>query len=94
MGSKETRSSRSRLPTAVAPYAVPALPGAPIACPLDWRELGRVEPRQFAVRNIARRLARRDDPWAEIRSDVRSLRQPQRHLAELNGGRSSNGAAE
>jgi bifunctional non-homologous end joining protein LigD len=69
--------------TAVAPYAVRALPGAPVACPLDWRELGRVEPQQFTVRNIARRLARKQDPWAEVRSDARSLRDPQRRLARL-----------
>ena len=46
---------------AVAPYAVRALWGAPVACPLEWRELGRVEPQQFTVRNIARPLARKDD---------------------------------
>jgi bifunctional non-homologous end joining protein LigD len=67
----------------VAPYALRALPGAPVAWPLDWRELGRVEPRQFTVRNITRRLARKEDPWAAIRSDARSLREPQRRLARL-----------
>jgi bifunctional non-homologous end joining protein LigD len=70
--------------TAVAPYAVRALAGAPVACPLEWRELGRVEPQQFTVRNIARRLARREDPWAEIASDARSLREAQRRLARLS----------
>ena len=69
--------------TAVAPYAVRALPGAPVACPLDWREVGRVEPQQFTVRNIARRLAHKDDPWAEIDGDARSLGEPQRRLAGL-----------
>jgi bifunctional non-homologous end joining protein LigD len=68
---------------AVAPYAVRALWGAPVACPLEWRELGRVEPQQFTVRNIARPLARKDDPWAEIGSDARSLSDPQRRLAKL-----------
>jgi bifunctional non-homologous end joining protein LigD len=70
--------------TAVAPYAVRALAGAPVACPLEWRELGRVEPQQFTVRNIARRLARREDPWAEIASDARSLREAQQRLARLS----------
>jgi bifunctional non-homologous end joining protein LigD len=69
--------------TAVAPYAVRGLPGAPVACPLDWRELGRVTPQQFTVRNIARRLVRKDDPWAEIHRDARSLREPERRLAVL-----------
>jgi bifunctional non-homologous end joining protein LigD len=70
--------------TAVAPYAVRALAGAPLACPLDWRELARVEPQRFTVRNIARRLAHKDDPWAEIASDARSLREPRRRLARLS----------
>jgi bifunctional non-homologous end joining protein LigD len=69
--------------TAVAPYAVRVLRGAPFACPLEWRELGRVEPQQFPLRNLARRLARKDDPWAEIESDARS-RQAQRSLARLS----------
>jgi bifunctional non-homologous end joining protein LigD len=88
---KEKRRGRLYLDTArnayaqtvVAPYAVRALPGAPVACPLEWRELGRVEPQQFTVRNIARRLARKDDPWAEIASDARSLREPRRRLSRL-----------
>jgi bifunctional non-homologous end joining protein LigD len=69
--------------TAVAAYAVRALPGAPVACPLDWQELGRIEPQQFSVRNIGRRLARKNDPWAEIDRDARSLREPQLRLAQL-----------
>jgi bifunctional non-homologous end joining protein LigD len=69
--------------TAVAPYAVRALRDAPVACPLEWRELGRVEPQQFTVRNLARRLARKDDPWTEIAGDARSLREPERRLARL-----------
>src|SRR5207249_8847582 len=60
--------------TAVAPYAVRALPGAPVACPIDWQELGRVEPQRFTVRNLGRRLARKDDPWAEMRRDARPAR--------------------
>jgi bifunctional non-homologous end joining protein LigD len=52
--------------TAVAPYAVRALDGAPVACPLEWDELGRVHPQGFTVRNLFRRLARRTDPWADM----------------------------
>jgi bifunctional non-homologous end joining protein LigD len=70
--------------TAAAPYAVRALPGAPIACPIEWREVGRVEPGQYSVRNIARRLARRDDPWARIREETRGLAQAARRLDELH----------
>jgi bifunctional non-homologous end joining protein LigD len=52
--------------TAVAPYAVRAVDGAPVACPLEWDELGRVDPQGFTVRNLFRRLARRPDPWADM----------------------------
>lgn len=52
--------------TAVAPYAVRAIDGAPVACPLEWDELGRVDPQDFTVRNLFRRLARRPDPWADM----------------------------
>ncbi len=40
--------------TAVAPYAVRAIDGAPVACPLEWDELGRVDPQRFTVRNLFR----------------------------------------
>jgi bifunctional non-homologous end joining protein LigD len=52
--------------TAVAPYAVRARPGAPVATPIDWRELGRVEPGSYTLRSIPRRLARKPDPWADL----------------------------
>jgi bifunctional non-homologous end joining protein LigD len=35
-----------------------------VATPIDWPELGRVEPRSYTVANLRRRLARKPDPWA------------------------------
>lgn len=54
--------------TGIAPYSVRAKPGAPIATPLEWDELGdsAIGPRRFHVGNIFRRLAQRDCPWADI----------------------------
>ncbi len=53
--------------TAVAPYAVRALPEAPVATPLDWDEaMGGAGPRDWTVRNLFRRLDRKADPWARI----------------------------
>jgi bifunctional non-homologous end joining protein LigD len=70
--------------TAVAPYAVRALPGAPVSCPIEWDELGRVEPRRYTVRNLGRRLARRTDPWAGIAAHAASLTEPSRRVGELS----------
>jgi bifunctional non-homologous end joining protein LigD len=50
--------------TAVAAYSVRALPGAPVATPLDWSELGTVDPGSYSIQNLFRRLGQRDDPWA------------------------------
>lgn len=53
--------------TAVAPYAVRALPGAPIATPLRWTEVGAdLDPRRYRIGNIFRRMARVRDPWARM----------------------------
>jgi bifunctional non-homologous end joining protein LigD len=69
---KEKRHGRLLLDTArngyaqtlVAPYSVRPRPEAPVATPIDWDELGRVEPRTYTMANLRRRLARKPDPWA------------------------------
>jgi bifunctional non-homologous end joining protein LigD len=54
--------------TAIAPYSTRARPGAPVAVPLSWEELGSLKaPNQFTVLNVPKRLARlKRDPWAGI----------------------------
>lgn len=66
--------------TAVPPYAVRARPGAPIAAPLDWEELGRAEPQRFTIRSAFRRLGRKPDPWREIERHAKGLRGPRKRL--------------
>jgi bifunctional non-homologous end joining protein LigD len=61
--------------TVVAPYAVRALPGAPVATPLFWEELEdpRLDPRGWTLRTIEARLAARGDPWQHIQRHARAL---------------------
>lgn len=61
--------------TAVAPYAVRARAGAPVAAPLDWSELGdaKLEAGRYHVGNIFRRLARKEDPWRNIARHAAAL---------------------
>jgi bifunctional non-homologous end joining protein LigD len=61
--------------TVVAPYAVRALPGAPVATPLAWEELADPElhPRRWTLRDVGARLAERGDPWSDIRRSARAL---------------------
>jgi bifunctional non-homologous end joining protein LigD len=55
--------------TGVMPYAVRALPGAPVATPLDLDELGdsALDPQRWHIGNILRRLGQKGDPWSDIR---------------------------
>lgn len=52
---------------AVAPYSLRALPGAPVAAPLEWDEaLGAgFEPRRVTITNVFRRLGQKQDPWKD-----------------------------
>ncbi|MFG3339938.1 non-homologous end-joining DNA ligase [Glycomyces sp. NPDC048151] len=52
--------------TFVCPYSLRARPGAPVATPLDWDELGRATPNGHDPASMRRRLARKADPWAAM----------------------------
>jgi bifunctional non-homologous end joining protein LigD len=59
--------------TAVAPYAVRAKPGAPVATPLFWDEIESIEPRRWTLRDVPARLEERGDPWEGIKTAAASL---------------------
>jgi len=61
--------------TVVAPYAVRALPGAPVATPLAWEELSDpdLSARAWTLRTVGERLAERGDPWAGIAGHAATL---------------------
>jgi bifunctional non-homologous end joining protein LigD len=61
--------------TAVAPYAVRARDGAPVAMPLRWEELEdrRLQPDRWRMRTALERLDRDGDAWRDIRSHARAL---------------------
>ncbi|WAP57211.1 DNA polymerase domain-containing protein [Streptomyces sp. S465] len=69
--------------TAVTPYAVRARPGAPVATPIDARELDDPALRsdRWTLRTVGERLA--DDPWARTDTRGRSLRAPRERLRRL-----------
>jgi len=62
--------------TTVAPYAVRALPGAPVATPVEWEEVEdpALHPRRFTLRDVPSRLAERGDPWRSIRRAASDLK--------------------
>jgi bifunctional non-homologous end joining protein LigD len=71
--------------TAVAPYAVRARRGAPVATPLEWDELGSrgLRADRFTIRDVPKRVAEQGDPWADMRRRARSLTHPMQRLTKL-----------
>jgi len=61
--------------TAIAPFSMRAERGAPVATPLAWDELGRIDAANaYAVKNVRRRLsALSDDPWRGYDDAARRL---------------------
>jgi bifunctional non-homologous end joining protein LigD len=61
--------------THAAAYAVRARPGAPVSAPCTWKEIeaGDVSPKTFTLRNMAARMDKVGDLWADMRRRKRSL---------------------
>ena len=61
--------------TAVAPYAVRARRGAPIAMPITWSEVESdgLRPDGVGIRNVSEWLRHHDDPWKSMERSSRSL---------------------
>jgi bifunctional non-homologous end joining protein LigD len=68
--------------TMAAPYAVRALPGAPVSVPLDWSELDAFVPGRHTLRTIGDRLAA-PDPWEGLDAAASGLEAPGSRLAGL-----------
>ena len=71
--------------TAVAPYSVRALEGAPVAAPLTWSEAfsKSMTAQKYDIKSILRRLSKKDDPWSKIDRSPNSLERALRKLTFL-----------
>jgi bifunctional non-homologous end joining protein LigD len=71
--------------TAVAPFAVRARKGAPVAVPVSWDEVARssLRPQAYTIKNIFTRLRGRRDPWTGFRRRARGLARPRKKLDAL-----------
>jgi bifunctional non-homologous end joining protein LigD len=61
--------------TVVAPYAVRAIAGAPVATPLAWEELTdeKLSARSWTLRTVVARLEDQGDPWADLSGHAGTL---------------------
>ena len=62
--------------TAVAPYAIRAKDGAPVAAPIDWDEVHDSElvSTRYTINTIFKRLNTQGDPWQSFFKNARSLK--------------------
>jgi bifunctional non-homologous end joining protein LigD len=70
--------------TAVAPYAVRAIEGAPIAFPVTWEDVDddKLDAQTFTIRNVSERLDAEGISWSHIER-VRDLGSARERLGEL-----------
>lgn len=62
--------------TAVAPYAVRAHPGAPVATPLYWEELKDKDltSQKYTIFTVSKKLKKLKDPWKDFNKSSKSLK--------------------
>lgn len=72
--------------TTVLPYSLRALGEAPVATPLSWDEVGdkNLGPRKYNMKNIFRRLSRKEDPWKNMHKNVPALEEIQENIIKNN----------
>lgn len=61
--------------TSVAPYAIRAKNGAPVATPIDWKEAedSKLVSTRYTIFTVFDRLKKKGDPWKDIAKNARSL---------------------
>lgn len=71
--------------TAVAPYAVRARPGAPVAMPLDWDEVEdpKLKPDRYSIKDALKEVEDGRDPLKGWRRRARSLIRPAHRFERL-----------
>ena len=70
--------------TIAAPYVLRAYPGAPVATPLEWRDVTpSLTPNQFHIRNVLERFERIGDIFSPVLTNKQRLERPLEKLEKL-----------
>lgn len=71
--------------TAVAPYAIRAKQGAPVATPIDWEEVKdpKLVSTRYTYKTVFKRLEKKGDPWKALAKSARSLTKAQKIFKSL-----------
>jgi bifunctional non-homologous end joining protein LigD len=68
--------------TAVAPYAVRALEGAPVAMPVTWQELLKkdMQSQKYTIKNVMKRISKVGDVWHDMHKHAVTLKDVKKKL--------------
>jgi len=66
---------------AIAPYSARALKGAPIATPISWEELSKVQPQSFHLKNMPARI-KKTNPWVSFYKSSKSIQSAIKKIAK------------
>ena len=72
-------NQNTRGKTLAAQYSLRPTAWAGVSTPLQWSELAKIDPVEFNIRSVIKRLQERGDPWADIlsrKNDLRPLLSP------------------
>ncbi len=70
--------------TAVAPYALRARAGAPVAFPVPWSEVTRkLDPGRFTIATVPALISKREDPWREMATVRQQITERARRAVKL-----------
>ena len=72
-------NQNTRGKTLAAQYSLRPTAWAGVSTPLQWSELAKIDPVEFNIRSVVKRLQERGDPWADIlsrKNDLRPLLSP------------------
>lgn len=72
--------------TIAAPYVLRAHDGAPVATPLDWKEVKRgLRPTDFRIDNAIRRFERKGDLFAPVLAGGQKIEEALKRVSQLGG---------
>jgi bifunctional non-homologous end joining protein LigD len=71
--------------TTVAPYAVRALEGAPVAMPVMWQELQKkgMSSQKYTIKNVMKRITKVGDIWRDMQKCAVTLKGARRKLDNM-----------
>jgi bifunctional non-homologous end joining protein LigD len=60
--------------TSIAPYSVRATTNATVALPVNWNELGKINPDDYDIKKSIIRMKHKTDPWKDFGKNGKSLK--------------------